>query len=86
MDMPTWVCVRGIFARHLRHGRGQRGNGVYNRINLGVLRYVLGYRRKMRPRVTAKIEQHAADAKVIALTSCPVQANLAESGVTLRMI
>jgi adenylate kinase family enzyme len=69
MDMPTWICVRGILARQLRHGRGQRGNGVYNRINLGVLRYVLGYRREMRPRVTAKIDQYAADAKVIALTS-----------------
>jgi adenylate kinase family enzyme len=36
---------------------------------LDVLRYVLGYRRTMRPRVTAKIDQYAADAKVITLTS-----------------
>jgi hypothetical protein len=42
---------------------------VYNRITCDVLRYVLSYRRKMRPRVLAKINQHASGARVIALTS-----------------
>jgi adenylate kinase family enzyme len=70
MDLPTRVCLRGIIARQLRHGRGQNtGNGVYNRITLGVLRYVAGYRRKMRPRILAKIGRHAVDARVISLTS-----------------
>jgi adenylate kinase family enzyme len=70
MDLPTRSCLRGILARQLRHGRGQnRASGVYNRITPGVLRYVLGYRRTMRPRVWAKIDQFAPDAKVIVLTS-----------------
>lgn len=70
MDLPTHVCLWGIVSRQLRHGRGQKDrNGVYNRINRDVLRYVLGYRRKMRPRVLAKIDQHASGARVIALTS-----------------
>jgi adenylate kinase family enzyme len=70
MDLPTRSCLRGILARQLRHGRGQnRVSGVYNRITPGVLRYVLGYRRTMRPRVQAKIEQFATGAEVIVLTS-----------------
>lgn len=70
MDLPTRCCLRGILARQLRHGGGQnRASGVYNRITPGVLRYVLGYRRTMRPRVQAKIEQFATGAEVIVLTS-----------------
>ena len=69
MDLPTLVCLWGILSRQLRHGRGQNDqNGVYNRFTRDVLRYVLGYRRKMRPRVLAKIDQHASGARVIALT------------------
>jgi adenylate kinase family enzyme len=70
MDLPTSVCLWGILSRQLRHGRGQNDqNGVYNRITGDVLRYVLSYRRKMRPRVLAKIDRHASGAHVIALTS-----------------
>lgn len=70
MDLPTHVCLWGILSRQLRHGRGQNDrNGVYNRITPDVVRYVLGYRRKMRPRVLAKIDRHASGARVIALTS-----------------
>jgi len=70
MDLPTRVCLWGILSRQLRHGRGHNDQtGVYNRITGDVLRYVLGYRRKMRPRVLAKIDQHASGARVIMLTS-----------------
>lgn len=70
MDLPTRSCLRGILARQVRHGSGQdRASGVYNRITPGVLRYVLRYRRTMRPRVRAKIEQFAADAEIIVFTS-----------------
>lgn len=70
MDLPTRSCLRGIAARQLRHGRGQnRGSGVFNRITPGVLRYALGYRRKMRPRVLAKIDQYASGAEVIVLAN-----------------
>jgi len=70
MDLATHVCLWGILSRQLRHGSGQNDqNGVYNRITCDVLRYVLGYRRRMRPRVLAKIDQHASGARVIALTN-----------------
>lgn len=67
LDMPTIACLWGLVSR-FRYGRGQRGDGVYNRINWGLLRYVVGYRRGMRPRVRAKIAQYAAHADVIMLT------------------
>lgn len=70
MDLPTHVCLWGILSRQLRRGRGQNDqNGVYNRITGDVLGYLLGYRRKMRPRVLAKIDWHAGDAQLITLTS-----------------
>jgi adenylate kinase family enzyme len=56
MDLPTRSCVRGILGRQLRHGRGQNSAcGVYNRITREVLRYVLDYRRTMRPQSRTKI-------------------------------
>lgn len=69
MDMPTAACLWGLVSRQFRHGRGQNGNGVYNRITWGVLRYVVGYRRSMRPRVREKIAKYAAGAQTVALTS-----------------
>ncbi|GAA4935972.1 DNA topology modulation protein [Streptomonospora halophila] len=61
MDVSTIAALYGIFSRQLRHGAGHKGNGVHNRIHGGVLKYVATYRRKMRPRVMAKIEEFAAD-------------------------
>jgi adenylate kinase family enzyme len=71
MDLPTWTCLWGVLSRQLRHGHGQnKANGIYNRVHMGVIRYVLSYRRKMRPRVLAKIDEHArGHAQVVILTS-----------------
>lgn len=70
MDMPTVTCLRGIVGRQIRHGHGQDpDNGVFNRITFGVIRYVLSYRRKMRPRVLAKIAESAPHARLIVLSS-----------------
>ena len=70
MDVPTVASLYGIVARQIRHGAGHKGNGVHNRINWNVIKYVATYRRKMRPRVMAKIEQFAAGrADVVLLTS-----------------
>ncbi|MEJ8639081.1 topology modulation protein [Streptomyces sp. MS2.AVA.5] len=61
MDVSTVTALYGIFSRQIRHGAGHKGNGVHNRIHWGVIKYVATYRRKMRPRVMAKIEEYAAD-------------------------
>ncbi|MFI0743279.1 topology modulation protein [Streptomyces sp. NPDC021100] len=60
MDVSTVAALYGIFSRQIRHGAGHKGNGVHNRIHRGVIKYVATYRRKMRPRVMAKIEEFAA--------------------------
>lgn len=42
---------------------------MHNRIHWGVIKYVATYRRKMRPRVLAKIEEFAAGADVVLLAN-----------------
>ena len=70
LDLPARTCLWGIAQRRLRHGGGQhQAIGVYDRITWGFVRYVLGYRRSMAPRVHALIAGHAAEAKVIVLRS-----------------
>lgn len=70
MDVSTVSALYGIVSRQLRHGAGHYGNGVHNRINWAVIKYVSTYRRRMRPRVLAKIKQYVADeADVVLLTS-----------------
>ncbi|MFC4008994.1 topology modulation protein [Nonomuraea purpurea] len=67
MDVSTWTAMRGLLSRQARHGAGQHPSGVYNRINSDVIAYVLGYRRRMRPRVLAKIREFAAGKEVVFL-------------------
>jgi adenylate kinase family enzyme len=65
LDIPPIVCLWGIAQRRLRHGGGQHDTtGVYDRITWQFVRYVLGYRRTMRPRVRQLIAQHAAHAEI----------------------
>ncbi len=70
LDLPARTCLWGIAQRRLRHGGGQhQAIGVYDRITWGFVRYILGYRRSMAPRVHALIAGHAAEAEVIVLRS-----------------
>jgi adenylate kinase family enzyme len=70
LDLPGWACVWGILQRRLRHGGGQhQATGVYDRITCNFIRYILGYRRRMAPRVRKLITDHAAGAQVTVLRS-----------------
>ena len=70
LDLPGWTCLRGIVQRRLRHHGGQHKDiGVYDRITWNFVRYILGYRRSMAPRVRQLIADHAAHAEVVMLRS-----------------
>jgi adenylate kinase family enzyme len=68
LDLPGWLCLWGILQRRLRHHGGQhQAIGVYDRITWNFIRYVLGYRRQMAPRVRKLIADYAGDAQVTVL-------------------
>ncbi|MGH3685847.1 MAG: DNA topology modulation protein FlaR [Pseudonocardiaceae bacterium] len=68
LDLPARTCLRGILQRRLKHGGGQhRAIGVYDRINWGFIRYILGYRRSMLPRVHRLIAEHGPTAELVVL-------------------
>jgi adenylate kinase family enzyme len=70
LDLPGWACLWGILQRRLRHGGGQhQAIGVYDRITWDFVRYILGYRRTMAPRVRTLIAEHAGNAQVVILRS-----------------
>lgn len=70
LDLPPLRCLWGIAQRRWRYRGGQHVDvGVYDRINVSFVRYILGYRRKMRPRVLALVAEHAPQAELIVLTS-----------------
>jgi adenylate kinase family enzyme len=70
LDLPGWKCLWGIAQRRIRHRGGQHKDlGVYDRITWNFVRYILGYRRQMAPRVRKLIADHATDAEVVVLRS-----------------
>jgi adenylate kinase family enzyme len=70
LDLPGWACLLGILQRQARHGSGQhQANGEYNRITWNFVRYIIGYRKTMAPRVRSLIAEHAGDAEVVILRS-----------------
>ncbi len=70
LDPTAWACLWGILQRRLRHGAGQHATiGVYDRITWSFIRYILGYRRSMQPRVLRLLDEHARHADVVVLRS-----------------
>ncbi len=70
LDLPSRTCLCAIVRRRMRYGGGQHKDiGVYDRISWAVVRYVLGYRRQMAPRVRRLIAEHAGNAEVVVLRS-----------------
>ncbi|GAA3957200.1 hypothetical protein GCM10022629_83820 [Amorphoplanes auranticolor] len=70
----TWAyqclaCVAGLGGLEFAGSAGVRhADGVYDRINGAVIRYVLGYRRAMRPRIDTLIAGHGSRLQAVRLT------------------
>lgn len=69
LDPHPLVCLAGIASRRLRYRGGRHADGVYDRITVEFLRYVLSYRRRHLPRVLAAAREHGGHAALIHLTS-----------------
>lgn len=69
LDLPALTCLWGIAQRRWRYRGGQHADGVYDRITWSFIKYILGYRRSMRPRMRQLMAEHGSHAHLIALTS-----------------
>src|SRR3954452_18864955 len=69
LDLPASTCLWGIAQRRWRYRGGQHTDGVYDRITWSFVKYILGYRRSMRPRVDALLAELGQHARYIRLTS-----------------
>jgi adenylate kinase family enzyme len=69
LDLPARTCLWGIAQRRWRYRGGQHTDGVYDRVTWSFIRYVLGYRRSMRPRVAALLAEHGQHARYLRFTS-----------------
>ncbi len=69
LDLPARTCLRGIAQRRWRYRGGQHPDGVYDRITWSFVKYILVYRRTMRPRVNALIAEHGHHVRYLRFTS-----------------
>jgi len=69
LDLPAWTCLWGIARRRWRYRGGQHDDGVYDRLNWSVITYILGYRRRMRPRVLRLVAAYDEQVNFVRLTS-----------------
>lgn len=68
LDLPALTCLLGIAQRRRRYRGGQHKDGVYDRVTWEFVKYILGYRQTMRPRMRDLLAEHGS-ATLITLTS-----------------
>lgn len=70
LDIPAATCLWGVAQRRWRYGGGQHPqDGVYDRINWSFVRYIIGYRASMRPKIAALMADHGQHAQQLTFTS-----------------
>lgn len=68
LDLPAWRCLSGVLKRRRRYrGQLRPDLGVYDRINREFIRWILSFRRCVRPLVLELIDN--ADCRVVILAS-----------------
>lgn len=69
LDIHPLVCLWGILRRRRQHrGSDELSRHLRGNLNWGFVKYILGYRKTMRPKVRALLDEHAAGT-VVTLTS-----------------
>ncbi|MDX6437427.1 MAG: hypothetical protein QOF45_10 [Gaiellaceae bacterium] len=69
VDRSALACVWGIFRRRLRYRGGVHEDGVADFVNIDFLRWVVSFRRRVRPRIEELLSQHRATTRVVVLRS-----------------
>lgn len=69
LDLPARTCLAGILRRRWHYHGGQHADGVFDRLSVGFIRYVINYRRRTLPCVLDLIAHHAPTVRVFRLTS-----------------
>lgn len=69
LDLPALTCLWGIAQRRWHYRGGQHADGVYDRITRSFVKYILGYRRTMRPRVNTLVAEHGRHVQYLQFTS-----------------
>lgn len=66
LDIPAWQCLWGVLKRRLRfRGQLRPDIGVYDRINVGFVRWICSFRRTTRPRVLELLRACSCDVVVL---------------------
>jgi adenylate kinase family enzyme len=69
LDIHPLVCLWGLLQRRRQHrGSDELSRHLRGRLSWGFVKYILGYRKTMRPKVHTLLDEHTAGT-VVALTS-----------------
>jgi adenylate kinase family enzyme len=69
LDRGAAACLGGILRRRLRYRGGLHADGVADVVNVEFLRWVVSFRRRMRPRIDVLLTRHESTTSVVVLRS-----------------
>jgi adenylate kinase family enzyme len=71
LDLPTHVCLRRVLVRRLRSLTGHRRTEIAGpeRVSLKFVRWIVGYRRRHRPRVLERLATLGPETRIVTLRS-----------------
>lgn len=72
LDLPTLTCLAGVIRRYWQyrgHCRPDMGSGCHEKLDWEFIRWVMGYRRNVRPGLLTRLERIGPGKRVITLRS-----------------